>query len=273
MCFKRKRREARTANIGFVIAEVRKLFPIFLFLVACGQPGEQKNDWTTSDTYFQVYNFSENVMGLTVELGYTQSTEIAFIDSIFEQIATTDSIDYIITQQVSSCIPIDTNGQFRFYRNVKLENNLLAGVDKNFFVYCTKGIVQQKIKDVVFALDECQSNIVVFRFDKIDTNQYGQPMFCSKTKMNLTFENSSVIDNKIETFHQTQQYDYADSLKSVSYAHLDSLYFAYTDDFNWNKPSDIDNYFPGRAIYVLQQDGKIYCKWALSLDLFGIPCD
>lgn len=252
---------------------MRKLFSIFLLLVACGQPSNQKDDWTTSNTYFQVYNFSDTVMGLTVELSYTHSAGIAFIDSVFDQIVTTDSIGYIISQQISSCIPIDTNGQFRFYRNLKLENKLLADIGKTFFVYCTKGMVQREIKDVVFALDECASNIVVFRFDKIDTNQYGQPMFCSKTKMNLTFENSSDIDNKIEAFHQTQQYDYADSIKSVSYAHLDSLYFAYTDNFNWNKPSDIDNYFPGRAVYVLRQDEKVYRKWALGLDLFGIPCD
>ena len=133
-------------------------------------------------------------------------------------------------------------------------------------------MVQREIKDVVFAIDECASNIVVFRFDKIDTNLYGQPIFCSKTKMNLTFENSSDIDNKIEAFHQTQQYDYADSIKSVSYAHLDSLYFSYDDNFNWNKPSDIDNLFPGRTVYVLRKDKKIYPKWASGLDLLGIPC-
>ena len=251
---------------------MRKLFLIFITLVACIQPSIQKDDWTTSNTYFQVYNFSDTVMGMTVELSYTQSSEIAFIDSIFDQIVTTDSIRYIITQRVNSCIPIDTNGHFRFYRNLKLENKLLADIGKIFFVYCTKGKVQREIKDVVFALDECGSNIVVFRFDKIDINQYGQPMFCSKTKMNLTFENSSDIDNKIEAFHQTQQYDYADSIKSVSYAHLDSLYFAYDDNFNWNKPGDVDNYFPGRAVYVLRKDKKIYRKWALSLDLLGIPC-
>jgi hypothetical protein len=95
---------------------MRKLFSIFLLLVACGQPSKQKDDWTTSNTYFQVYNFSDTVMGWTVELSYTHSAGIAFIDSVFDQIVTTDSIDYIISQQVSSCIPIDTNGQFRFYR-------------------------------------------------------------------------------------------------------------------------------------------------------------
>lgn len=252
---------------------MRKLFLIFITLVACGQPSNQKDDWTTSNTYFQVYNFSDTVMGLTVELSYTHSEENTFIDSVFDQILTTDSIRDVIFQQVSSCIPIDTNGQFRFYRNIKLENKLLADIGKTFFVYCTKGMVQREIKDVVFALNECASNIVVFRFDKIDTNLYGQPIFCSKTKMNLTFENSSDIHNIIEAFHQTQQYDYADSIKSVSYAHLDSLYFAYNDNFNWNKPNDVvDNYFPGRSVYVLRNDKKIYPKWALSLDLLGIPC-
>jgi len=252
---------------------MRKLFLISLALLPCKQLSGQKDDWTTSETYFQVYTFSENIMGLTVELSYTHSTQVPFLDSVFVQIATSDSIGYIISQQVGSCIPIDTNGQFKFYKNIKIENKLLADIDKTFIVYCTKGIVKREIKDVVFALDECTSNIIVFRFDNIDPNKYGQPMFCSKTKMNLTFKNSASIDKKIESFRQSQQYDYSDSIKSVSYAQMDSLYFAYNDNFKWNKQNKIDNYFPGRAVYVMRQDEKVYRKWSLSLDLFGIPCD
>jgi len=244
-----------------------------IIFLSSGHPNRHAKDWTTSDKYFQVYTFSDNVMGLTVELSYTHSTESAFIDSIFNKIATSDSIGNVISQQVHSCLPIDTNGRLRFYRNIKLEDNLLNGIDKSFFVYCTKGVVQRTVKDVVFALDECRSNIVVFRFDKIDTRKYGQPMICSKTKLNMTFENFPEIDKEIQVAMLNEKFDYTDSMKTISFAHSDSLYFAYADDFNWNKEGDINNYYPGRAVYVKRNDKKLYRKWALSLDLFGIPCD
>lgn len=252
---------------------MKKILPFLLIVVSCVKESKLNNDWTSDNLYYPVYNFSDNVMGLTVELSNTHSLQVGLVDSIFNHFVKTDSIGYVMTQQVNSCIPIDTNGEFKFYRNLNLEKMLLENMDRLFYVYCTKGVVKREIKDVIYSLDECASNIVVFRFDKIDTAQYGQPMFCSKTKMNLIFGNNPTIDDKIEAFHHTQQYDYSDNVKSISYANLDSIYFAYSDDFKWNKAGVIDNYFPGRAVYVLRKDGKIYRKWSLSLDLLGIPCD
>lgn len=252
---------------------MKKVLPFLLILVSCVKENKLNNDWTSDNLYYPVYNFSDNVMGLTVELSYTHSVQVDLVDSIFNHFVETDSIGYFMNQHVNSCIPVDTNGSFKFYRNIKLEKTLLENTGKSFYLYCTKGILNRDIEDVVFSLDECASNIVVFRFDKIDTAKYGQPMFCSKTKLNLIFGNYPTIDNKIEAFHHTQQYDYTDNVKSVSYANLDSIYFAYSDDFKWNKPGVIDNYFPGRAVYVLRQDGRIYHKWGLGLDLLGIPCD
>jgi len=252
---------------------MKKILPFLLVIVSCIKEHKSNNDWTSDNLYYPVYNFSDNVMGLTVELSYTHSVQVDLVDSIFNHFVETDSIGYVMTQHVNSCIAVDTSGSFKFYRNIKLEKTLLENTSKSLYLYCTRGVIKRDIKDVVFSLDECASNIVVFRLDKIDTTKLGQPIFCSKTKLNLNFENSSLIDDKIEAFHQTQQYDYTDNVKSVSYANLDSLYFAYSDDFNWNKPGTIDNYFPGRAVYVLRQDGKIYPKWSLGLDLLGIPCD
>jgi hypothetical protein len=252
---------------------MKKILPFLFILVSCVKERKFNNDWTSDNLYYPVYNFSDNVMGLTVELAYTTSTQVHFVDSIFSYVSKVDYLGYTTDQQPKSCIPIDTNGEFKFYRNLNLEKMLLENIDRLFYVYCTKGFVKREIKDVIFSLDECASNIVVFRFDEIDTAEYGQPMFCSKTKLKLNFEYSPFIDDKIEAFHQTQQYDYTDNVKSISYANLDSLYFAYSDDFNWNKPGPINNYFPGRAVYELRQDGSIYHKWGLGLDLLGIPCD
>lgn len=236
-------------------------------------PDKMVEDWTMADDYFQVYTFSDNVMGLTIELSYTHTVQNAFVDSVFIHTAQTDSLNYVISQKVNSCIPIETKGQLAFYRNLTLERKLLSGIDRTFFVYCTNGMIQREIKDVVFSLNECWSNIVVFRFDPIDLKKYGRPLFCSKANLNLTFANKPAIDNKIKAFRTLQQYDYADSIKSVSFAYRDSLYFAYHDDFSWNREGDIKNLYPGREVYVLDKDKRLYMKWALSLDLFGIPCD
>jgi hypothetical protein len=226
-----------------------------------------------ADDYFQVYTFSGKVMGLTIELSYTHAVQNPFVDSVFLQTARTDSLNFVMSEKVNSCELVDRQGQFEFYRNPTLESILLSGIDKTFFVYCTNGMIQREIKDVVFSVHECRSNVVVFRFDPIDLKEYGRPLFCSKAKLDLTFVNNPDIDKKIAAFHISQEYDYADSIKSVSFAHVDSLHFAYSDDFNSNRKDDIENYYPGRAVYVLGKDGTLSRKWALSLDLFGISCD
>ena len=142
-----------------------------------------------------------------------------------------------------------------------------------FLFTVPKGVVERSIRDVVFSLDECRSNVVVFRFDNIDIAQNGQPVFCSKEKLHLVFGNTPEVDKAIDLYMQNNQSDYTDSIKTISFAHSDSVYFAYSDDFNWNLGTHLKNYFPSRAVYVKRNDNKYYIKWALGLDLFGIPCD
>ncbi len=225
------------------------------------------------DRYFQVYTFTDKVMGLTIELDYNTISQNIIVDSLFAKVAERDSLDFVISQKVKSSSAIDTTGRFRFFRNAKLEKMLLNGVNKKFFIYCTKGVVERTIKDVVFSFDECQSNIVVFRFDQIDIKEYGQPIFCSRQELNLTFKNLPQVDLEIEKVRKGEQHIYADSIKQRSFAQADALYFMYSDDFNWNLGKELKNYFPSRTIYIKRKDNKFYSKWSLGLDLFGIPCD
>lgn len=237
------------------------------------EPGENTRDWTAEDEYFPVYSFSDKVMGLTFELSYNSSVQNLFVDSVFIYTAQTESFDDAISKGFKNCELIDSVGRFRFYRNLTLEERLLSEVGRSFFVYCARGVVEREIKDVVFSLDECISNIVVFRFDPVDLKRYGYPLFCAKSDLELTYSKLPEMDKEIEIFHRLQNYDYSDSIGSVTFAFRDSVYFSYHDDFHWNKDGDILNYYPGREVYEMSTNGRLHRKWAFSLDLFGIPCD
>jgi hypothetical protein len=161
-----------------------------------------------------------------------------------------------------------------FFKNQYLDDSLLNIDSKKFWVYCTKGIVQRTIKDVVFSLDECKSNIVVFRFEPIDINKYGHPIFCSKIKLPLTFSDNIPLDKKVAEYVSQLQYDYSDSIQPKTFAYSDTLFCTYSDNFNWNNSSNSDCLFPSRAIFSKStQADTIHRQWAYGLDLFGIPCD
>lgn len=246
------------------------VYILILLSISCHQKEKQERDWTSHDDYFPVYTFTNNVMGLTVELGYTTATQNAIVDSIFNSFYKTDSLGNMVNQ----CIPVDTNGSFKFFKSQYLDDSLLNINSKQFYVYCTKGVVQRTIQDVVFALDECKSNIVVFRFEPIDTHKYGYPIFCSKIQLSLTFGDNSLFDRKVSTYVSQLQYDYSDTIQSKTFAYSDTLFCTYSDNFNWNYSPNADCLFPSRAIYTKSiQADTIHRQWAYGLDLFGIPCD
>ena len=199
------------------------LISLLLILFSFGNVKGQSDDWTLQNDYFPVYTFSEKTEGLTVRITYTHPTENSIVESAFNELSHTDSLEVSILPKVKSCIPVDTNGVFKFYRNLKLEKTLLDGIDKSFFVYCTKGKVERSINDVVFSLDECRSNFIVFRFNKIDTIKYGHPILCTRKKLPLKFINSPSICKEIESLKLNENFDYTDSVKTIVFAQMDSL--------------------------------------------------
>jgi hypothetical protein len=227
---------AKRQNVSGNFMKQPIAYILILLSISCGQKKKHEMNWTSLDKYFQVYAFSDKVMGLTIELGYTTTTQNAIIDSIFNRFYKTDTLGNMI----NACIPIDTNGDFKFYRSQYLDDSLLNISEKQFYVYCTKGVVQRTIKDVVFSLDECKSNIVVFRFDPIDTSKYGYPIFCSRIKLPLTFGDNISFDKKIATYVSQLQYDYSDSIQSKTFAYSDTLFCTYSDNFNWNNSHNSD---------------------------------
>lgn len=221
-----------------------------------------------------MYDYSEKVIGLTVELGVSTKVQVPAVDSIFFKYESQDSLWYKIAKHDISSFATDTFGVFHFYKHEALSNSLTKNISKKFYVYCTKGRVIRRIKDVVFAMDECKSNIVVFRFSTIDSLKYGHPIFCSKEKLNLTYKSNLEFDKKLVLFSAGIQADYSDSMQSVTFAYSDTLFYTYSDNFKWNLTEQNDCLFPSRAIFVkpLHSD-TISCQWAQGLDLFGIPCD
>jgi hypothetical protein len=170
-------------------------------------------------------------MGLTVELGIGTEAQVPLVDSVFFKHENQDSLWDKINDHNISCRAIDTFGVFHFYKHEVLSNSLTKNINKKFYVYCTKGRVTRRIKDAVFALNECKSNIVVFRFSSIDSLKYGHPIFCSKEKLNLTYNNNPEFDKKLALFVAGIPSNYSDSMQSVTFAYSDSLFYTYSDNF------------------------------------------
>jgi hypothetical protein len=92
-----------------------------------------------------------------------------------------------------------------------------------------------------------------------------------RSTLDLIFENLPAIDKEIN--RQIDNGEYDDSIPWITFAHSDSLYFGYKDDFNWNREGDIKNYFPSRSVFIYKKDTALKRKWISELDLYGIPCD
>lgn len=233
-------------------------------------------------TVYSVYELSPKTTAIVVNYGESDSATI--FDQIFDHIEEQDSIraNWFYSQfdksiQVRGVQIVDTLGVYNLIYNAKVENEMKPLVDKEFYIYGTKGIETHQPQKVIMGLDECKTNIFAFTIDKFDSNKNGKPIFASDKKIDLVFsQNYKSVERKINDYYNNIEADYRDNIPTKVYANLGNLYFTYTDDFKWRDTFSFDNtecFFPSRAIFRLEKDGTITPLWEDSLDLFGIPCD
>lgn len=244
-----------------------------LLALSSFHPPETTANWTTHERFFQAHRFSDEVTGLTVELGANP-----WVDSAFRKFDAADSIWHSVWKPMPTCTVVDTSGQMRFYKHAALSKLLLEGINPDFYVYCTKGIVVRRIQDAVFSPNECISSVVVMRFAAIDTAKYGHPLFCSWQKLALSFGKNATLTQKVVSYEtiEKQNYgdDYTDSMKSRVCAWSDTLVLSYSDNFRWNhSPLYSECMYPSRSIFIKTAEGTLRKEWVQGLDLFGIPCD
>lgn len=216
---------------------------------------------STAISFYPVFELSPKTTAFVVN--FSENDKKGLLDKLFDQVSHSDSIIY------------DTSGVYRLMKSDKLETEIKKYFNKEFYIYGTRGHAKTTIKDIVFGLDECRTNIFAFCIDKTSIRSVGHPIFCSDKLIDLTYENDySNIEREIENYLSKTPADYSDSIKVKVLGNAGNFYFTYNDDFLWGqKPDDAKCKFPTRSIYRMDENNNISRFWAEDLDLFGIPCD
>lgn len=243
---------------------------------------EIDNNTSKNTAGYSVYELSPQTTAIVINYAETDSATV--FDQIFDKIEEQDSIktNWLYSQYDES-IPVkgveivDTSGVYSLLYNRKVDNQLRSQMDKEFYIYGTKGIEIHRPQRVLLGLDECRTNIFAFTIDKFDSDKNGKPLFASDKKIDMVFgKNYKGIEAKINDYYNNVESDYRDNIITKVYANAGNLYFTYTDDFKWRDTFSFDNtecFFPSRAVFRLEKDGSVTPIWEDSLDLFGIPCD
>jgi hypothetical protein len=264
-------------QITIMVKTCLTLFLLTIFVSVFGQTGIKTEDTTSyidCSKLFSVYELSPKTTAIVTNLGDGETSSTIF-DSIFNQISLTDSLGYSMWDTLKNCYYFDTTGEYRLVKSDKLETEIRKKLDSEYYIYGTKGVVKVKIKDIVFGLEECRTNILAFSISKFDTTRLGHPLIGSAQKLNLLFgKDYGKAENKINEFYRKQISDYTDSIPTKVFANVGPVYFGYNDDFLWGEfPERRKCFFPSREVFILNRDETVKVMWGDGLDLFGIPCD
>jgi hypothetical protein len=216
--------------------------------------------WSNLDDFFPVYQFSDARLGIGIEIGDGGHYELT--DSFFNK----------FTQESDPIV--DTSGAFILKKSDALGTAIFNNDTTHFFnIYCTKGRTTSRIKAVLYNSGNC-SQILVFELMPIDKAKFGEPLMASKQVFDLNYSPFAGFQEDLNIYEKYlgDHSDYQDSMHFVQFAHNNTLFFAFSDDFNWHKKQDNRCLFPSRHIF--KKEGRMIKEvWAKALDIFGIPCD
>jgi hypothetical protein len=234
------------------------------------------NKWTYEggrQMFYPVYELSPKTTALVVPLSEVGERR-GVLDSIFNDIAKADGI-YETRGIPKTHTLYDTTGIYKLVKSNKLETAFRKYFDSDLYVYGTNGYAKTKVKDIVYGLDECISNVFAFCFDKRSIAAIGHPLFCSDKLIDLNYAKEyNKIEQSIHSYEAKQKDDYTDSIKTKVFAHVGDFYFTYHDDFTIeHKTHKSKCKFPGRSVYWVDAKSSVDCFWTTGLDWFGIPCD
>lgn len=223
--------------------------------------------------FYPVYELSPKTTALVVPLSEIGDRR-GVLDSIFNEIAKADGV-YETKGLPKTHTFYDTTGVYKLVKSPKLETAFKPYFNQDLYVYGTNGYVKAKVKDIVYGLDECISNVFAFCFDKRSIGSIGHPLFCSDKLIDLSYAKEyNKVEQGIQAYEAKHPDDYTDSIKTKVFAHVGDFYFTYHDDFkSEHKSSKSSCKFPGRSIYWVDAKSSVDCFWATGLDWFGIPCD
>jgi hypothetical protein len=224
-----------------------------------------KCDWIKLDTFFPVFQFGPDTVGITFEIHSDQG--FTCIDSLF----------YFATSKTEGPTYGDIEHvDHKFKHNDALQKKIRLAYHSKLYLYGTKGIDTVYYKDVVYELDECGSSVIVLKIPGINKNKVGHPLFCSRSLFQLQYGRFPDIEEPLDREREKDSSDWQNKTPVKIYARCDSLYFGYDDDFKWTLTNnDSLCVLPSRFVVVKPEEKgkKAIYKWHFGLDLFGIPCD
>jgi len=239
-------------------------------------PNDCLDKWTYEkdrQLFYPVYELSPKTTALVVPLSAIGERR-GLLDSIFNDIAKADGV-YETNGIPKGHTMYDSAGHYKLLKSSKLEAAFRTYFDHEFYVYGTEGYTKTKVKDIVYGLDECMSNIFAFCFDKRSLKTIGHPVFCSDKFIDLACgKDYTKIERSVEDYLSHHPGDYSDSIKTKVLGNVGDFYFTYNDDFLWGQKSKKSKCkFPSRNVYWVDTKSSVDYFWGDGLDLFGIPCD
>lgn len=261
-----------------------------LLLVSCAQHNktETGNSHSTNnplsnpeENIHPVYELSPRVIAVCLIGDGSTSHRDNIYDNIASRIIKFDWVSEGGDYKVLNGTIYDSTGVYDLQTNDTLTLEIKKRLPQVWYVYGTRGFTKCQLKDIVFCPEQCRTSILAFTID-YDTVEYGHPLIACEQPLRLIYDQqNNDLEHKISEMIKNEHGDYANNLKTKIFAHIDSLYFTYSDNFKWGLHHrsgngtyyhDSDCYLPGRSIIILRNDKLLY-PWTYDLDLIGIPCD
>ena len=217
--------------------------------------------WSDETSFFGVYQFSDSVTGIGLDLNDDTHTYYA---NLFNSV----KVDFPACPSLTTLLHNDTIKDL-FFKN---------DTTRYFYVYCTKGLTTAKIKDVYFNGGPC-CGFIAIQLSHIDTVKYGHPVIASKRKINLTYSVNKEFQhdlNVVDSMDEFQSYFRGPDTTytkqtvnskevqiplSVQFASNDTLFFTYTDNFQpWGDDTEYRSrtvFKHGRKLAVIWWSGGI----------------
>ncbi len=228
--------------------------------------------WSELQDFWSVYRFGDNLYCIGIQLSDDTTTTV--IDSLFHE----TTFDRPIYDSANHDHIIDTTVAAPLQENMAFTSAMLHNDNtRSFYVYCTRGITAARVTRVLYHLDACVYYVAI-QLETIDTAKYGMPLIASKDKINLTYGTIPAFQHDLEEFHSYKygivdgDYTWVNPAVPHLFAYNDSLFFTYTDNFNYYNSEDSQGDYPGRMIFI-NRGKKVSLYSDADVDFFGIGCD
>lgn len=223
---------------------------------------------------FGVYQLTDKDFAICIPVQF--DNENLPFSKKYQEFLIKDSLPWIYGKDMKDYKYYDTLSIDKLIYNKRFEDAFKKDMKENFYVYGTKSVQECKVKRIVFQSNECGSDYIAYILN-INKNITGNPLIASEKEIPLVYgKNYSEINKSVKKFaskESTENMYGFGNYNPVIYSNFNNLYFTYYDDFKWyKKDSESNCQFPERAVFEVNDKGKIKILWSSEMDLLGLPC-